>query len=98
MQGYLCKIAASFYMEDKPKKQSNDHSYYILGVKIMIDMGFSIALPAVAAAFLGQYLDEKYNKYPLFLVLCLVTAFLASAVIIVKKAKAYGKEYEDLDK
>jgi F0F1-type ATP synthase assembly protein I len=85
-------------MEDKPKKQKSDHGYYILGMKIMIDMGFSIALPAVAASFLGQHLDEKYDKSPLFIILCLIVAFLASAVIIVKKAKAYGKEYEDLDK
>lgn len=85
-------------MEDKPKKQSNDRGYYILGVKIMLDMGFSIAVPAVAAAFLGQYLDEKYHKYPLFLILCLITAFLSSAVVIIKKAKSYGKEYENLDK
>ncbi|MDD2757855.1 MAG: AtpZ/AtpI family protein [Patescibacteria group bacterium] len=85
-------------MEDKPKKQSNDHGYYVLGVRIMLDMGFSIAIPAVAAAFAGQYLDEKYDKAPLFLILFLVNAFLISAQIIITKAKRYGQEYENLDK
>ena len=64
----------------------------------MLGMGFMIAIPAVAAAFLGQYLDEKYNTYPLFLVLCLINAFIISAKIVIDKARMYGKEYEDLDK
>ncbi|MCX6782158.1 MAG: AtpZ/AtpI family protein [Candidatus Magasanikbacteria bacterium] len=85
-------------MQDKPKKQSTDHGYYVLGVKIMLDMGFSIAVPAVAAALLGQYLDEKYDRAPLFIILLLVNAFLISARIIITKAKRYGKEYENLDK
>jgi len=85
-------------MENKPQKANNDRSYYVLGVKIMVGMGFTLAIPAVAAAFLGQYLDDKYDKYPLFLILCLVNAFLLSAKMIMDKAKKYGKEFEDLDK
>jgi F0F1-type ATP synthase assembly protein I len=85
-------------MESKPQKTSSDRSYYVLGVKIMVGMGFTLAIPAVAAVFLGQYLDDKYDKYPLFLILCLVNAFLLSAKIIIDKAKQYGKEFEYLDK
>jgi len=83
-------------MENLPQKSSNDRNYYVLGMKIMLDMGFTIAIPAVMAAFLGQYLDEKYHKYPLFIILCLINAFIISVKIIVDKAKKYGKEYEEL--
>lgn len=85
-------------MENQPQKPSSDNKYYAFSVKLMIDFGFTLAIPAVGAAFLGQYLDEKYNKYPLFLIISLVVAFLISARIIYVKAKKYGKEFQDLDK
>ncbi len=85
-------------MQDKPKKQSSNNSYYALGVKIMLDMGFSIAVPAVLAALAGQYVDEKYGTNPLFIILFLLNAFLISVKIIIEKAKRYGKEYDDMDK
>jgi len=85
-------------MENKPKNQATDRKYYAFGVKLMVDFGFTLAIPAVGAAFLGQYLDEKYHRYPLFLILCLVNAFLISARMIVTKAKQYGKEFESIDK
>ena len=85
-------------METEPDKKSSDGKYYAFSIKLMIDFGFTLAIPAVAAAFLGQYLDEKYNKYPLFLIVCLVVAFIISARIIVTKARHYSKEFENLDK
>jgi len=85
-------------MENQPKKQQSDKKYYAFSVKLMVDFSFTLAIPAVAAAFIGQYLDEKYNKYPLFLIVSLVAAFLISARIIVTKAKRYAKEFDDLDK
>lgn len=85
-------------MENEPKKLKSDAKYYIFGVKLMLDLGFTIAIPAVLAALLGQYLDSKYDKYPLFLIICLVVAFLVTARIIYTKAKAYAKEYENIGK
>ena len=63
----------------------------------MSDFGISIAVPAVAAVLLGQYLDGKYGKYPLFTVLCLITSFLITIRIIQKKAKMYGDEFARLN-
>lgn len=85
-------------MEDQPKKQKSDAKYYAFGVKLMVGLGFSIAVPAVLAGWLGQYLDEKYYTYPLFLVLCLVNAALITARVVISNAKKYGQEYEDLGK
>lgn len=76
-------------------KQS-DRQYYMLAMKIVLDFGATIAVPAVIFALVGQYLDEKYQKYPLFVILCLVNAFLITAKIIISKAKVYGKEYQNL--
>ncbi|MFA5127599.1 MAG: AtpZ/AtpI family protein [Patescibacteria group bacterium] len=85
-------------MADKSNKTQNDHAYYAFGIRIMLDMGLLIAIPAVLAAFGGTYLDEKFDKYPLFLILCLVNAFVISAKVIMEKAKKYGKEFDALDK
>jgi len=85
-------------MENPPSKQKSDAKYYVFGVKLMLDLGFSIAIPAVLAALLGQYLDDKYDKSPLFLIVCLISAFVLTARIVYTKAKAYAKEYENLGK
>ena len=76
--------------------KQNDRQYYMLAMKIVLDFGASIAVPAVIFALIGQYLDEKYQKYPLFIILCLVNAFLITARIILAKAKIYGEEYQKL--
>lgn len=78
------------------KEIKTDRSYYLFGLKIASDFGATIALPVVALAFLGQWLDEKYNKSPLFLILGFIMAAVISAKIIYKKAKNYGEEYKKL--
>lgn len=91
----LCKIAASLNMKNQTPKKS-DRAYYLFAFRIVGDFGATIAVPAILAALLGNWLDEKYSKYPLFTVILLIIAFLATARIIQKKAKKYGKEYEQL--
>jgi F0F1-type ATP synthase assembly protein I len=74
-------------------KKPGRREYYLFAFRIMSDFGISIAVPAVVAALLGQYLDGKYGRYPLFIILCLITAFLITIRIIQKKSKSYGEEY-----
>ncbi|HPV70600.1 MAG TPA: AtpZ/AtpI family protein [Candidatus Magasanikbacteria bacterium] len=78
------------------KEVKNDRSYYLFGLKIAGDFGASIAVPVVILALLGQWLDEKYHKSPLFLVLGFVLAAIISAKLIYKKAKIYGEEYKKI--
>lgn len=84
-------------MESKePLKPNSERRYYLFALRIAGDFGVSIAVPAVMGALIGQYLDEKYNRAPLFLVLSLVLALALSAKIIYRKAKKYGEEYQNL--
>lgn len=82
--------------EEKPKK-TNGYQYQLFAFKLLGDFGASIAAPVVIFVLIGQYLDGKYDKSPLFTVLGFVLAALASAKIIYKKAKKYGEEYKRMN-
>ncbi len=76
----------------------SDAAYYRLAFRIFADFSGTIAVPAVLAALLGKWLDDKYSSAPKFLIFFLLVALLSTAWIVVKKAKKYGKEFEDLNK
>ncbi len=67
-------------------------------MRIFADFSGSIAIPAVAAAFLGKWLDARYGTSPKLIILCLLAAFALTAIIIVRKAGYYSKAYNSLDK
>jgi len=81
---------------EKPKK-TTDREYYMFAFRIIGDFGVSIAAPVVIFVLIGQYLDGKYDKGPLFTILGFVLAALITARIIQKKAKKYGEEYQKMD-
>lgn len=78
-------------------KKSTSRDYYLFAFKIMGDFGASIAAPVVIFVLIGQYLDGKYGRSPLFTVLGFVLAALASAKIVTRKAKIYGEEYKKMN-
>lgn len=84
-------------MAELPNKTS-DRAYYLFALRIVGDFGATIAVPAILAAWIGSLLDEKYGHAPLFTAICLLTAFLATARIITKKAKRYGQQYDELNR
>ena len=79
-------------MTEKPKNMS-DAYYYVLAVRIAADLGFTIAVPAVLAALLGKWLDERWGTYPLLFVLLLIVAFCLTAILVYRKAIQYAKRY-----
>ena len=81
------------FLPESPK----DRKYMLMGLRIAGDFGASIAIPIIVFVLLGGWLDEKYDKSPLFTILAFVLAAVVSGKIIYKKAKQYGKEYQDLD-
>ena len=85
-------------MNDSKQSPKSDREYYLFALKIIGDFGATIAVPVVIFTLLGQFLDEKYQRRPLFTILAFVVAALISAKIIYKKAKKYGQEYQNLDK
>ncbi|HSR88987.1 MAG TPA: AtpZ/AtpI family protein [Candidatus Udaeobacter sp.] len=82
--------------ENKPNK-TNSGQYQLFAFKMLGDFGASIAIPVVVFVLIGQYIDEKYSKSPLFTILGFVLAALSSAKIIYRKAKIYGEEYKKMN-
>ncbi|MDP2631427.1 MAG: AtpZ/AtpI family protein [Candidatus Uhrbacteria bacterium] len=81
-------------MEEKPQKSQSDAYYYKLAFRMASDFGATLAIPALAAAYIGVKVDEKYGTEPFALAILLVMAFTFTAVFIVKKAVYYAKLYE----
>ena len=79
----------------KPTKK-NDREYYLFALKIVGDFGVNIAAPVIVFALIGQTLDEKYHTRPWFLILGFVVAAILSGLIIYRKAKRYGDEYQKM--
>ena len=82
--------------DNKNVKKTTDRQYYLFALRIIGDFGATIAVPIVIFVLIGQWLDGKYNKGPLFTILAFVLAALISGKIIHKKAKQYGKEYQKM--
>lgn len=80
-------------MEDKPKNPSLAASYG-LAIRIVVDFTAIIALPALAGAYAGKWLDQRWGTTPLMFVLLLIVAFSFTAVMIFRKAKYYAQIYE----
>jgi membrane protein DedA with SNARE-associated domain len=76
--------------------ENKDRGYYILALKIVGDVGATIAVPVVIFVIIGQYLDTKYGYGPWLTVLAFILAALTSGSIVYKKAKLYGQEYQKL--
>ena len=95
-QGFLCKVVAQFMLENEPRKPSA-YKYQLFAFKMLGDFGFAIAAPVVLFVLIGQYLDGKYDKSPLFTILGFVLAALVTAKVIYKKAKLYGEEYKRMN-
>lgn len=84
-------------MQDNQPKKTNGYKYQLFAFKMLGDFGFSIAAPVVMFVLIGQYLDAKYGKSPLFTITAFVLAALVSAKIVYKKAKLYGEEYKRMN-
>ena len=95
--------------EQKPQKSTTaikrgpavggkSREYYLFAFKIMGNFGAAIAVPIVLFALVGQYLDGRYGKSPLFMILGFALAAIVSGKMIYKKDKQYGGEYKNLGK
>ncbi|OGH71384.1 MAG: hypothetical protein A2921_04630 [Candidatus Magasanikbacteria bacterium RIFCSPLOWO2_01_FULL_43_20b] len=75
-----------------------DRKYYLLGLRIAGDFGATIAAPVIIFVLVGQWLDGKYDKAPWLTVVSFLLAALLSGRMIYKKAKKYGKQFQEIDK
>lgn len=51
------------------------------------ELGYIIAGPLVALAFLGRFLDKKYDASPIFLLSGILLAIAVSGLMVFKKTK-----------
>ena len=58
-----------------------------LGLQFALDLGVTIALPAVLFGFIGRYIDKQLGSAHVFLFLGMGTAFVLSFIIIFRKLK-----------
>jgi len=77
-------------------KNDDTRASYMLGLRIMADFGATIAIPAVLAAVVGVRLDAAWGTKPYVLIALLLIAFGLTALVIRRKAVAYGREYQKL--
>lgn len=62
------------------------------GVYIFLRLSAWIAIPVIIGSLLGDYLDNKYNKAPWFLLICVGLAFIVSMYgLISNTTKEYRK-------
>lgn len=78
-------------------KPNNDREYYMFALRIIGDFSGIIAVPVIVFVLIGRWLDGRYNQGWLFTILAFALAALLSGVIIYRKAKRYGREYQNLD-
>jgi len=76
--------------------KNEDRGYMLMGFRVIGDIGVTIALPVVFFSWLGKTLDERWGTRPYLLIGGFFLAALLSSVIIYRKAKKYGEEYQRL--
>lgn len=84
--------------EKKQRPPTSDARYYGFAMRIVADFGVTIAAPAVVAAFLGVWLDRRFGTMPWLLLVCLGISFCLTGIMIARKANAYAKQFDALNK
>lgn len=78
-------------------EDSTDRKYILLGFKIVGDFSFTIAIPVLFFVLIAQWFENKYGGSPYITIIAFVMAALITIKIIRKKAKDYGRQYEELN-
>lgn len=81
---------------DIKQPKINDREYYFLALRIAGDFGATIAVPVVVLAIIGRKMDAIYDSGVLYTIIGFVAAAAISGLMIYRKAKRYGKEYQGL--
>ncbi|MEK9152662.1 MAG: AtpZ/AtpI family protein [Patescibacteria group bacterium] len=77
--------------------RNNDRRYFLLAARIIGEFGAIIAAPVVVLALVGMKLDARFGTRPDFLISGFVLAAVITGVSIYRKAKQFGKEYQDIE-
>ncbi|GEM_PF-1264466 len=64
-------------------------------VSFALELGFLIAIPLLALALLGRFVDGALKSSPLFFLLAVILSIVISSIIVVKKVGVLIGEAED---
>lgn len=81
-----------------PLVDLGDRKYLLFALRIVGDFGATIAIPVALAALVGQKLDAVQGTEYRYTIGALLIAAIATAIMVYRKARSYGKEYEALNK
>ena len=73
--------------EEIKSKENKDRTVFLKTLSLAWEMGYTIAGPLVVLAFLGRFLDKKYESSPIALLSGVFLAMIISVVIVFKKTK-----------
>lgn len=79
-------------------KDPKERKYTLLGLRIAGDFGASIAIPIIIFVIVGQKIDARYGISPWATITGFVIAAIMSGRSIYRKAKQYGRQYDELNK
>lgn len=77
---------------------SEKNNWWQPGVELFLKLSGWIAVPIIAAIFLGKWLDDKHGTEPWLFLLSVFIAFIISNVGIVYNAINAMKDLDDLTK
>lgn len=81
--------------KEKGEVEQNQRAWWQPAVLIFLRMSAWIAVPVIAAVFLGKWLDEKYQSEPWLFLISVGIAFLVSMFGLVKSA---AREYKKIER
>jgi membrane protein implicated in regulation of membrane protease activity len=81
-----------------PRKNDADRRYALLGFAIVGEFGAVIAVPVVVLTVIGKRLDAAYGTGHTYLIGGFAVSAVLSAIYVVRRAKAYAKTYQAIDK
>jgi uncharacterized membrane protein YfcA len=64
------------------------------GVIIFTKVSAYIAFPIIIASYIGNYLDNKYNKNNLFFYILIAISFISTIYLIWNEMRIYKKKIE----
>ena len=73
-----------------PSEKSN----FYKTISLAWELGYTIAVPLVVFAFLGRFLDKKYESSPIVLLSGIFLAMMISGFLVFKKTKKIMEESE----
>lgn len=67
--------------------KSKDRLAFLRALSLAWELGYAIAGPLVVMAFLGRFLDKRYETSPIFLLSGIFLAMIISGLLVFRKTK-----------